>query len=246
MRDYVDVLEAAAVVRLRRVRRPNGAERIYYAPGPVTLIELAAFVERFPRERPKSALEPVVASSPQSHLPEATSDTPPEATSMEHRDLNLTEPSSCEALAMSASTSAEEEKSIVVTEEDRVVARAALAERMTRKHPKRPPPHWFDAVEIALVAACTSALEGDRDAKLRVHRDAIEGAYCASKDGPPTARFIWGKLEHFLDHVERGRARARSLEREARLRAERDAPSIARAVAVSASGIAQKRPTMIV
>jgi PAS domain S-box-containing protein len=44
--------------------------------------------------------------------------------------------------------------------------------------------------------------------KLRAHGEAIDGAFHASKDGPPTARFIWGKLEHFLDHLERGGRRA--------------------------------------
>ena len=33
VRDYVDVLERVGIVRLRRERRPSGADRIYYAPG---------------------------------------------------------------------------------------------------------------------------------------------------------------------------------------------------------------------
>jgi hypothetical protein len=236
VRDYVDVLEQQGIVRTRRERRPNGADRIYYAPGLVTLSELAAFVDRFPRERarPPREVESVALPPPSPpHPPEATSGTPPEATSMEHRDLNLSEPSSCESLAMSASTSTEEKNSIEVTEEDRQVARAALAERMRRKHPKRTPPRWFDAGELAIVAACSSAVEGDRNAKLAAHRHAIDGAYAVSKEGPPTVRFIWEKLEHFLDHVERGRTRAQSLEREARYRDERHATAMPRPVIVS-------------
>ncbi len=54
MRDYVAVLEQRGVVGTRRERRRNGADRIFYAPGLVTLIQLAAFVERFPRQRAKS------------------------------------------------------------------------------------------------------------------------------------------------------------------------------------------------
>ncbi|MGO9836357.1 MAG: hypothetical protein ACLP1X_19320, partial [Polyangiaceae bacterium] len=42
VRDYVEALERVGIVRLRRERRPNGSERIYYAPGPVTLTALAA------------------------------------------------------------------------------------------------------------------------------------------------------------------------------------------------------------
>jgi hypothetical protein len=237
VRDYVAVLEQQGIVRTRRERRPNGADRIYYAPGLFTLSELAAFVERFPREhaRPSREVESVALPPPSlPHPPEATSGTPPEATSMEHRDLNLNEPSSCESLAMSASRSTQEKNSIEVTEEDREVARAALAERMRRKHPKRPPPRWFDAGELAIVAACSSAIEGDHEAKLAAHRHAIDGAYAVSKERPPTVRFIWEKLEHFLDHVDRGRARARSLEREARYRNERHAPAVPRPVIVSA------------
>ncbi len=239
VRDYVSVLEQRGVVRTRRERRANGSDRIFYAPGLVTLIELAAFVERFPRERAKPSREidgVVTAPLPSSpHPPEATSGTPPEATSMEHRDLNLTEPSSCQTAAATSSSTmqTEEENSIEVTEEDRAVARAALAERMKRKHPRRSPPRWFDAGELAIVAACSSAIEGDRDAKLAAHRHAIDGAYRVSKDGPPTARFIWEKLEHFLDHVERGRVRARSIEYEARHRAERDAQASPRTMIVS-------------
>jgi hypothetical protein len=37
-------------------------------------------------------------------------------------------------------------------------------------------------------------------------------------------RFIWEKLDHFLDHVERGRRRRLALEREARRAVERDRP----------------------
>jgi hypothetical protein len=216
VRDYVDVLERVGVVRLRRERRSNGADRIYYAPGLVTLIELAAFVERFPRGP---------AKAPTSHPPEAASGAPPEATSMEHRDQDQ-EPSSCEAPleAPPAPPAPSEEQQAQVTKEDEEVARRALAERMTRKHPTRPAPRWFDASEVALVAACAAALEGDAEAKMLAQRDAIAGAFAASKDGPPTVRFIWEKLDHFLDHVDRGRRRRVALEREARRTVERERP----------------------
>jgi len=74
---------------------------------------------------------------------------------------------------------------------------------MERKHPARPAPRWFDAADVAIVAACSSALEGGREAKLQAHHEAIVGAFCASKNGPPTVRFIWGKLDHFFDHADR-------------------------------------------
>ena len=214
VRDQADTLERGGFIRLRRERRANGSERIFYAPGLVTLAELAAFVERFPRERIKAPPllleEPSPAAAPPSSPPAPASVAPPEGPSMELSELNLIEPSSCERDAAPSPARAEEQASIDFTEEDREIARAALADRMHRKHPTRPPPRWFDATELALVAACSGALDGDREAKLEAHREAIEGAHLASKDGPPTVRFIWGKLEHFLDHVERGRKKARA------------------------------------
>jgi hypothetical protein len=218
VRDYVEVLERAGIVRLRRERRPTGAERIYYAPGPVTLTELAAFVERFPNGP---------APAPASHPPEATSGAPPtppevasagppEASSMEPRDQDL-ELSSCGSGPPTARASGEQEKPRV-TIGDREVARIALAERLRRKHPKRPPPRWFDREDVEMVATCSAAVDGDRDAKLQAHREAVDGAFCASKDGPPTSRFIWGKLEHFFEHVEVGRRRAAVQAAEARRR----------------------------
>lgn len=208
VRDYVHELERVGVIRLRRERRPNGPECIYYAPGLATLIGLEAFVERYPRGPAKARM---------SHPPEPASGAPPEASSMEHRDQDH-EPSSCGAPLETPPLppARPEEQQAQVTKEDEEVARRALAERMTRKHPTRTAPRWFDASEVALVAACAAALEGDAEAKMIALRDAIAGAFAASKHGPPTVRFIWEKLDHFLDHVERGRRRRRAEEREAR------------------------------
>jgi hypothetical protein len=87
---------------------------------------------------------------------------------------------------------------------------------MKRKHPTRSAPRWFDAGELATVSACCAAREGDAEAKLTAHCDAIAGAFLASRDGPPTVRFIWSKLDHFFDHVERGRRKRAEDERRAR------------------------------
>lgn len=123
---------------------------------------------------------------------------------MELRDQDL-EPCCCASAASTPAPSAEQEQPRV-TSEDRELARLALAERMKRKHPKRPPPKWFDRGDVEMVAVCAAAVDGARDAKAEALRDAISGAFCASKDAP-TSRFIWEKIEHFLDHVERGRRR---------------------------------------
>jgi hypothetical protein len=236
VRDYVEELERAGVVRLRRERRPTGAERIYYAPGPVTLAELAAFVERFPsRPAPMPVSHPPETSSGAPPTPpEVASGGPPETSSMEPRDQDL-EPSSCPSGERGGPPAPAEEEKPRITREDREIARTALAERMKRKRPKRPPPRWFDRAEVEMVAECTAAVDGDREAKLRAHRDAIDGAFQASKDGPPTARFIWGKLEHFLEHTERGERRARAEERAAQRRAEEDRQTTVRRTGAAAT-----------
>jgi hypothetical protein len=202
VRDYVHALERGGIVRLRRERRPDGSERLYYAPGLVTLRELAAFAERYPRAPTKA---------PTSHPPEAVSGIPPEASSGELRDQDQIEPSSCETVAKAPP----EEEETGGPKDDEEVARRALAERMAKKHPMRPPPRLYEAGEVAMVAACAAMLEGDAETKMAAQRDAIAGAFHVSKDGPPTVRFIWGKLDHFLDHVERGKGRRLARERAA-------------------------------
>jgi hypothetical protein len=227
VRDQANALERGGFLRLRRERRADGSERIFYAPGLVTLAALAAFVERFPRDRAKPLRPPEEERAPTppptptvSHPPEAVAATPPEGASMEHRDQDQIEPSSCETTARQPRTAdaATEEQQVEVTKEDQEVARKALAERMERKHPSRPAPRWFDARELVMVAACAAAVGGDTATKMEAQRDAIAGAFVASKDGPPTVRFIWEKLDHFFDHVDRGRRRRLADEREARMR----------------------------
>jgi len=228
VRDQADVLERSGFIRVRRERRPSGSERIFYAPGLVTLAALADFVERFPRERAKplradtrTVVTPAMPpTSP--HPAEAASAAPPEEASMEHRDQDQIEPSSCRELPPTPTTAprTEEEQQIEISKQDEEIACRALAERMLRKHPTRPAPRWFDASDVAMVAACAAALESSEQAKMLALRDAIAGAFLVSKDGAPTVRFIWEKLEHFLDHVERGRRRRLSVEKAARCAAE--------------------------
>jgi hypothetical protein len=220
VRDYVEALESVGIVRLRRERRHNGSERIYYAPGPVTLTELAAFVERFPNSPPRTTpAHPPETSS--ATPPEMASGTPPETSSMEPRDQDPELSSCANGEARSPPTSVEEEQPRV-TPVDRELARIALSERIKRKHPKRPPPRWFDRADVEMVAVCAAAVDGDREARLHALRDSIVGAFSASKEGAPTSRFIWGKLEHFLEHVERGRRKAWAEERDAQRRSEED------------------------
>ena len=231
VRGYAVTLERGGFLRLRRERRANGSERIYYAPGPVFLSALAAFIEKYPREWPAKALRRQPPEAPSDGLAETIAGAPAEAVSMEPKDKIRTS-SSCESTETKAVDSTApafppsaheppsdpplEEEELVVTREDREVARIALAARMKRKHPKRPPPRWYDRADVEMVAKCIATIDGDREAKLQTNREAIEGAFCASKEGPPTSRFIWARLEHFLEHVERGRRKLWSEDRLAR------------------------------
>jgi hypothetical protein len=72
-----------------------------------------------------------------------------------------------------------------------------------------------------MVAACVSAIDGDRETKIRAQLDAIEHAFSVSR-GTPTPSFVWGNIDHFLEHEAGGRS-ARLEGARARLRQERDA-----------------------
>jgi hypothetical protein len=237
VRYHIAELESGGFLTLRRERRATGGDRIYYRPGPLMLRGLAVFDTDFPKDRPKllkpvrpAALPTQSVTPTQTHHPEKVAGTPAETVAMEPRDQNQIEPSSsCEsAVATSAAARLDEEEQPIVSKEDREIARWALAERMKRKHPKRPPPRWYDRGDIDMVARCTATIEGNRTAKEQAQREAIIGAFGTSKDGPPTARFIWEKLEHFLEHVERGRRKLRSEARDAQRLREREADERAR------------------
>jgi hypothetical protein len=92
-----------------------------------------------------------------------------------------------------------------ITNEDRDVARTALAECFRRQHPDRVPPLVFDPADIEQVAFCAAAIDGDAQSKLEALQDSLAGALRTSKGAPPTVRYIWGRIEHFLRHAERGR-----------------------------------------
>jgi hypothetical protein len=225
VRYHVADLERGGFLVLRRERRANGGERIFYSPGPVMRSALAAVRERYPKDRPKVLRpQPPSARLPASpivpptlnHPPEHIAGPPAETVAMEPRDQDHEPSSSCEsAAATPAAVTVEEEEQPTVSKEDREIALWALKERMKRKYPKRPPPRWFDRADVEMVARCTAAVDGDRAAKEDANREAIAGAFAASKDGPPTARFIWEKLEHFVEHVERGRKKLNADARQA-------------------------------
>jgi hypothetical protein len=222
IRDAVKTLERGGFLRLRRARRGDGSERIFYAPGALLVRELAAFVDQpipLNSRAPRRASHPpaTVAAGP----PAGIAGKPPIS------DLKIMEPSSCGTnRRTNAPRQKDEDTSASVVEDDLQVARAALAARWRRKHPERQPPRCFEAGELAIVATRTAEMEGDRATKLRTHVDAIAGAFETS-EGAPSVAFIWGNCEHFIDHAERGRRRRRAVERtemRARTRAQDSEP----------------------
>jgi len=97
---------------------------------------------------------------------------------------------------------------------DRDVAREVLGILRERRFGRRV--GLFDTKVMAMVAACVSAIDGDRETKLRAELDAIEHAFAVSR-GTPTPRFVWGSVDHFLDHEQQGRgARAVAARKRAR------------------------------
>ena len=89
---------------------------------------------------------------------------------------------------------------------DRAAACQALLGRHRRLHPETPLPRTFNPEDVAVVVRCAAEGGWARQRFAEMSRDAVEGAIARSPDRAPTIRFIWGKVEHFTAHVERGRA----------------------------------------
>jgi hypothetical protein len=79
----------------------------------------------------------------------------------------------------------------------------ALALRFARACPDVAPPAW-DPATIARVVSCLESLPPAERAQ--ASRDAVDGAFANSKSGPPSPIYVWGNVEHFVRHWQRGRA----------------------------------------
>jgi hypothetical protein len=87
-----------------------------------------------------------------------------------------------------------------------------LTKNQIASPPNRPPPRWFDARELVMVAACAAAIGGSGTAG-RHHR-RVRGLEERAAHG----QLCLGEA-HFFDHGDRGRRRRLADEREARMRA---------------------------
>src|SRR6185369_7438943 len=102
------------------------------------------------------------------------------------------------------------------SELDRDVAVEALTTLRERRFGSRA--RVFDATVVAMVTACTSAIDGDRAIRLRAQLDAIEHAFSVSR-GAPSPSYIWGSVDHFLAHEASGRRARLETERARAVRA---------------------------
>jgi hypothetical protein len=187
VRDAIASLERRGVL-LRM--GANGASPIL-APSPLTLRELQAAAVRKAGSR-RAAARWEMASAARTK----NTNTNTKSLSAGPRTSQGSRPADDQPRDLDGSKSAAEE---------RAIAEAALAEWFYRSRPRSPCPSTFYPPELELVARCASAVEGDLATKLQAMADAITGAFYLS-NRPPTVRYIWGTLHHFLSHVERGRS----------------------------------------
>ncbi|MFZ5894786.1 MAG: hypothetical protein ACOY0T_27230 [Myxococcota bacterium] len=105
---------------------------------------------------------------------------------------------------------AEQEQGSKISETDWEIAFEVLAMLRERRFGRGA--RLFEANVLEMVATCVSVVEGDREAKRRAQLDAIEHAFGVSH-GAPTPSYIWGSIDHFLEHEARGRTARLHLER---------------------------------
>jgi hypothetical protein len=201
--EAVATLEQRELLLVRRLVGADGMRRMVYAPGAALLRALAAFAARYPRavESPPA----IAAGVPEipADLPELAAGRPEIPVPIDGKPVPLNQERRRTNLLLGEAA-----------DETREIAIVVLAEHFRRRHPTMAPVRTFDAEDVDAVARCAGAVTGERDTKLQVLLDAIEGAFAASPQ-PPTVRFVWSRIEHFFVHADRGRR--------ARLRRERAA-----------------------
>lgn len=209
VRRHIPTLLAGGFLVQRREPRALGGRRhdkLYYRPGPVVLAALGSFVG----QRPKHLK--LVPRSPDNLThgsPDRTATEPQKPKIFELLARDISPPDVTAALA--AELSATAIPAAVVEEEVfrggdvENLAREALAAHFVRAFPGLRAPTVADPVELLQVMACLRLVhEGDRRLTLR---DSMDGAWIASKDRAPSAKFIWASPDYFARHAERGRAR---------------------------------------
>lgn len=242
IRGFVRTLEDQGLVRLVRGRRPDGTAIIHYEPGPALLAAVEQFDAKYSDERERNPeaipcgqqgrggdrARPLAAGDRQGRrrvaerldreehehspeLAEGASGGHAEVASGELSDLRDQKNSSSFS-RFERENASNDEQGLNGSEMDREIALEVLATLRERRFGRGV--RLFDAKVVGLVAACVSAIEGDRETKMRAQLDAIEHAFAVSR-GNPTPTYIWSSIDHFFEHELCGR-KAR-LEREGAL-----------------------------
>ena len=208
IRDETDLLEHVGLLVLRLERQPDGHERIVYMPGQALLAGAVRFLAAYP-PRERSSTLPAAKSA----------GGVPAAAAGELSDLSLQNRSCLSSSLNGAHQPAQKQEQPPerVTETEREVARASLAELRRTRFPDRALVPVFDATEVEMAALCAASVPGDAAAKQQAMTDAITHAFESSK-GTPTPRYVWSAPDHFLAHEAHGR-QARLARKAARERA---------------------------
>lgn len=231
---YTSRTVRSALVDLRRARfvvtwierRDDGTHgTLRYAWGPAAHEAFGHVARRYPR-RPLEARAKPLPRQEMPPAPQIPACPPAEIRSSSPAEMGSTDPDQnsvnsflCETTP-EAVEAPEQKAEVLISSEDRATAREILTHYARRRHPKRSPPSSFDPDVVDLVALRAAQTEGDQPAKFEALRAAVVGAFVISRERPPTIRYVFGAQEHFLAHVDRGRAKAEGDARAARRRAE--------------------------
>ncbi|HEX3344693.1 MAG TPA: helix-turn-helix domain-containing protein [Polyangiaceae bacterium] len=199
-------LERRGLLVVRRLSTGRRRLRTFYAPGTSTIAEIAALEGR--TDAARRAGDAARRAGVQRHgVP---------GNFLRVENLLLENPAGPPSSPSPARAGAEprKEEGCEVGEVDRSIAREALREHFERRRPGRRPPRLFDEDDVERVARCALAFDGDAESTRQAMRDALAGAFHVSRR-PATTRFIWGTLEHFFEHVDRGRRMRHEKERAA-------------------------------
>jgi hypothetical protein len=217
IRTFTRTLESAGLLDVVRLTLADGTARLHYEPGSVLLAAVERFDARYSDDRERAVAPHGKRRNPPD-APEMVSGGGAATVSGELPDPGPENSSFCSAVA-SEEHGGKEEQGLNVSPVDQEVAREALA--TLRKRRFGCTARLFDAKDVQTVAVCVSTVDGDREVKMRAQRDAIDHAFGVSR-GPPSPSYIWGSIDHFLEHEAAGRSSREESER-ARVRQERAA-----------------------
>lgn len=224
---FVNELAARGILRLRRVHRADGTERLYYSLGPKALAELDTFATRWPRADQKAG--PTIADAklrpppaPVATPPAMAAAASPAMVAGEPRSLDLREPSSSalEDLPICRGTAEEEiiDRTPVVETTPADADASVLEVLVDQLHVTTPDIALFatptlanfPAVEVAIVREALRLAGGDTS-RLKA---ASRGATLPGRSkGEPTIRFIFSAMQHWIGHEKAWRAAQRKLAR---------------------------------